>query len=88
MYKHNLIYLCVKPQNKMDLWSLNREAHVYYNNNYNKNNVITLVPVCKYIPTPFHPLVLNYKLAKIYKTTLKNKRMKSVWQPSNEIEGL
>ena len=74
-------YLCVKPLDKMEFWSLNfycmpfetyEEADDYYTKQY-KNNKIehiiersTIMPVCKFVPSPLHPFVLNYKLSKLF----------------------
>ena len=74
-------YLCVKPLDKLEFWSLNfhcmpfetyEEADTYYNKQY-KNNEIeykiehsTIMPVCKFVPSPLHPFVLNYKLSKLF----------------------
>jgi hypothetical protein len=77
-YPHmKVVYLCVKPMDKMEFFSLNfhcipfdtyKEADDYYDKHYknSKIEISTLMPVCKYIPSPLHPLVLNYKLAKLF----------------------
>jgi hypothetical protein len=79
MAKYSIVYLCIKPLDKMELMPLNfrcmpfetyKEADDYYNKLYknkNKNNEYsTLMPVCKFIPSVLHPIVLNYKLAKLF----------------------
>ena len=69
----NKIYLCVK----MERFSLHyncipfttyEEANNFYNSNYDKGRVesSTMMPVCKYVPSAFHPAILNYKLAKLF----------------------
>ena len=71
------IYLCVKMKNKMDFHSLHyncisfdtyEEADKFYDSNYDKNKVESsaMMPVCKYVPSAFHPTILNYKLAKLF----------------------
>ena len=71
------IYLCVKIREKMDVFSLHyncipfdtyEEADKFYDSNYDKTKVeySTMMPVCKYVPTTFHPAILNYKLAKLF----------------------
>jgi hypothetical protein len=75
------IYLCVKMKDKMkDKWEFSslhyncipfntyEEADNFYNSNYDKGRVesSTMMPVCKYVPTTFHPAILNYKLAKLF----------------------
>ena len=74
-------YLCIKPLDKLEFWSLNfhcmpfetyEDADNYYNKQY-KNNEIehkiersTIMPVCRFVPSPLHPFVLNYKLSKLF----------------------
>jgi hypothetical protein len=78
-FNYNKVYLCVKPLDKMEYYSLNcrcipfdtyKEADDYYVNHFLKNNIeiqmSTLVPVCKYIPTAYQPVILNYKLSKLF----------------------
>ena len=72
------IYLCVKLHDKMECFSLNyncikfdtyKEADEYYKEKFENNVRVdssTLMPVCKYIPEYFHPLILNYKLSKLF----------------------
>jgi len=71
------IYLCVKMREQMDFIPLQyncipfdtyEEADKFYNSNYDKNKVelSTMMPVCKYVPSAFHPAILNYKLAKLF----------------------
>ena len=75
-------YLCIKPLDKMEFWSLNfhcmpfttyEEADDYYNKHYNSSDAqrctiecTTIMPVCKFIPAPLHAMVLNYKLSKLF----------------------
>ena len=78
-YKANAskIYLCVKMRDNIDFFSRRyncipfdtyEDADTFYDNNYNKNKVesSTMMPVCKYVPSAFHPAILNYKLAKVF----------------------
>ena len=75
------IYLCVKMKDKMkDKWEFSslhyncipfdtyEEADKFYDSKYDKNKVesSTMMPVCKYVPSAFHPAILNYKLAKLF----------------------
>ena len=82
LFKNTTIkYLCIKPMDKMEFWSLNfhclpfetyQEADDYYNKQYKDNDIeykierSTIIPVCKFVPSPLHPFVLNYKLSKIF----------------------
>ena len=81
MEKYTKMYLCIKPLDKMEFMSLHfrcmpfetyKEADDYYYNKLykNKNNEYsTLMPVCKFVPSVLHPMVLNYKLAKLFINT-------------------
>lgn len=82
LYKANVckiskIYLCVKPRDKMEYFSLNyncikfdtyEEADKYYNTKIDACNVesSTMMPVCKFVPEFLHPSILNYKLSKLF----------------------
>jgi len=82
LFKNTTIkYLCIKPMDKMEFWSLNfhclpfetyQEADDYYNKQYKDNDIeykiehSTIIPVCKFVPSPLHPFVLNYKLSKFF----------------------
>ena len=74
-------YLCIKPVDKMEFWSLNfhcmpfetyEEADTYYIKQYKNNNIehkierSTIMPVCRFVPSLLHPFVLNYKLSKVF----------------------
>ena len=71
------IYLCVKMREQKEFIPLQynciafdtyEEADKFYDSNYDKNKVeySTMMPVCKYVPSAFHPVILNYKLAKVF----------------------
>jgi hypothetical protein len=83
LFKNTTVkYLCVKPLDKMEFWSLNfhcmpfetyEEADNYYNKQYNSSDAqnckierSTIMPVCKFVPAPLHPMILNYKLSKLF----------------------
>jgi hypothetical protein len=50
-----------------------KEADDYYNMQYNNGDMSnckiersTIIPVCKFVPAPLHPMILNYKLSKLF----------------------
>jgi hypothetical protein len=82
LYKANIckiskVYLCVKPRDKMEYFSMDHncikfdtyeEAYKYYKTNIDKNKIeySTMMPVCKFVPEFLHPSILNYKLSKLF----------------------
>ena len=71
------IYLCVKLRDKMEYFYLNyncikfdtyEEADKYYKKSFEDKTIesSTMMPVCKYVPEYFHPMILNYKLSKLF----------------------
>jgi len=69
-------YLCVKLYGKKEYiaykyncmqFDTNEKAHVYYTDKCINGKVDSsaLIPVCKFAPEYFHPIILNYKLSKL-----------------------
>ena len=67
---NTFIYLCVKPRDKMEYFSMDyncikfdtyEEADKYYNTKINACNVesSTMMPVCKFVPEFLHSSILN-----------------------------
>lgn len=81
-YNYSKVFLCVKPLFKLDFWSSNficmpfntyKEADDYYSKHYGNKSAqkceveySTIMPVCKYIPAALQPMILNYKLGKLF----------------------